>query len=91
MEVKLFEDMTAYVKDVTSLIWNYIHHREQYPANAQLAVQPEVMANVIEDPAQCRHCDFYDLGTLISKDAKGKLVPNTHAIENMANRYYQAG
>ena len=83
--------MTAYVRDVTSLIWNYIHHREQYPENAQLAVQPELMASVIEDPTQCRHCDFYDLRTLISKDDQGGLVPNQHAIQNMANRYYQAG
>ena len=91
LEMKIFNDTTAYVKDVTSLIWNYIHHRELYPDNAQLAVQPELMANVIDDPSQCRHCDFYDLGTLISKDAEGRLVPNVHAIQNMANRYYVAG
>lgn len=91
MEVKIFNDMTAYVRDVTGLIWNYIHHRDFYPDNAQLAVQPDLMACVIEDPTQCKHCDFYDLGTLISKDSQGELVPNTHAIQNMANRYYQAG
>ena len=89
--MKLFDNMAAYVKDVTGLIWNYIHHRDLYPDNAQLAVQPELMASVIDDPTLCRHCDFYELATLISKDEKGRLVPNTSAIQNMANRYYEVG
>ncbi len=51
MGMKLFNDTSAYMKDVTNLIWNYIRHRDLYPENAQLAVQPEIMANVIDDPS----------------------------------------
>ncbi len=89
--MKLFNDTSAYMKDVTNLIWNYIRHRDLYPENAQLAVQPEIMANVIDDPSQCRFCDFYDLNTLIVKDVAGRQMPNKHAIQNMANRYFQVG
>jgi hypothetical protein len=91
MGMKLFNDTSAYMKDVTNLIWNYIRHRDLYPENAQLAVQPEIMANVIDDPSQCRFCDFYDLNTLIVKDVAGRQMPNKHAIQNMANRYFQVG
>lgn len=90
MEMKLFNDTAAYVKDLTNLIWNYIRNREQYPDNAKLAVQPEILANVIDDPAQCAYCDFYDLSLFIAKDTNGQLVPNQLAIRNVANRYYTA-
>ena len=83
--------MSAYMGDLTNLIWNYIKNRDLYPDNAKLAVQPEIMANVIDDPSLCNYCDFYDLNMLISQDGKGKLVPNLNAIENVANRYYKAG
>lgn len=86
--MKIFEDTTAYIKDLTNLIWNYIHNREQYPDNAQLAVQPEILANVIDDPEQCAFCDFYDLSLFISKDHEGKPIPNLIAIRNVADRYY---
>lgn len=89
--MKLFNDTSAYMKDVTNLIWNYIRHRDLYPENAKLAVQPEIMANVIDDPSQCQYCDFYDLKMLIAKDGTGNQVPNELAIRNMANRYFQVG
>lgn len=77
--------------DLNNLIWNYINNRHLYPENAQLAVQPEIMANVIDDPEQCHYCDFYDLSLFISRDMHGNPVPNELAIQNVANRYYQAG
>ena len=91
LEMKIFDDTVAYESDLTNLVWNYINNREQYPDNAQLAVQPEVMANVIDDPAQCMYCDFYDLNLLIRTDDTGQAVPNAMAIKNVANRYYNAG
>ena len=87
--MKLFEDTTAYIKDLTNLIWNYILNRELYPDNAQLAVQPEILANIIDDPEQCSFCDFYDLSLFIAKDKEGKPVPNLLAIRNIADRYYR--
>jgi hypothetical protein len=89
--MRIFDDMKAYMGDVTSLIWNFIQHRDAYPKNAQLAVQPEVMANVIDDPAECQHCDFYDLNKLISCDSSGQPMPNHAAIHQIACRYYQVG
>ena len=91
LEMKIFNDATAYSKDLKNLVWNYINNREQYPDNAKLAVQPEIMANVIDDPAQCHFCDFFELNLFISKDTAGKLVPNDLAIQNVANRYYGVG
>ena len=87
MEMKIFNDTASYVKDLTNLIWDFIHHREQYPVNAKLAVQPEVLANVIDDPEQCAYCDFYDLSLFIAQDNNGQPVPNLLAINNIANRY----
>ena len=89
--MKIFDNMAGYVVDLTNLIWNYIQHRDLYPDNAKLAVQPEVMVNIIDDPSACRHCDFYDLSLLISQDREGKPVPNHLAIKNVANKYYKAG
>ncbi len=89
--MRIFDDMKAYVGDVTGLVWNFIHHRDAYPQNAQLAVQPEVLANVIDDPAECQHCDFYDLNQLMSRDQHGRLIPNPAAIHKIASRYYQVG
>lgn len=89
--MKIFNDMGAYMGDLTNLIWNYIKNKELYPENAKLAVQPEIMANVIDDPEQCHYCDFYDLSLLISTDGKGKAVPNITAIQSVANRYYKVG
>lgn len=90
-KMKIFNDMSAYIGDLTNLIWNYIKNRELYPENAKLAVQPEIMANVIDDPSMCQFCDFYDLNIFIAKDGMGKPVPNALAIKNVANRYYKAG
>ena len=83
--MKLFEDTTAYIKDLTNLIWDYILNRDLYPDNAQLAVQPEILANIIDDPEQCAFCDFYDLSLFIAKDKEGKPVPNLLAIRNIAD------
>ncbi len=91
MEMKMFNDISSYVKDVTGLIWRYIHNKEQYPDNAQLAVQPEILTNVIDDPKQCHFCDLYDLSILIAHDSSGKPMPNHTAIQNIANRYYDVG
>ena len=89
--MRIFDDMKAYMGDVTNLVWNFIQHRDAYPMNAQLAVQPEVMANVIDDPALCQHCDFYDLNNLIACDSSGQPMPNHAAIHKIACRYYQVG
>lgn len=86
--MKIFNDAKAYIKDLTNLIWNYILNRDLYPANAKLAVQPEIMANVIDDPSQCRYCDIYDLNLLICHDRTGNPQPNMMAIKNVANRYF---
>ena len=91
MEMKIFNDTASYVKDLTNLIWDFIQNRDQYPDNAKLAVQPEILANVIDDPEQCAYCDFYDLSMLIAKDNEGQLVPNHLEIRNVANRYYGVG
>lgn len=90
-KMRIFNDMAGYVVDLTSLIWNYIKHRDLYPENAKLAVQPDVMANIIDDPSVCRYCDFYELNQLISHDGEGKPVPNHLAIKDVANKYYKAG
>ena len=87
--MKIFNDTASYVKDLTNLIWNYILNRDLYPDNAQLAVQPEILANIIDDPEQCAFCDFYDLSLFIAKDKEGKPVPNLLAIRNIADRYYR--
>ncbi len=89
--MRIFSDIKSYTSDVTSLIWNFILHRDAYPENAKLAVQPELMVNVIDDPEQCHYCDFYDINLFISRDSEGKPVPNSIAIKNMASRYYQVG
>ena len=88
MERKIFNDTASYVKDLTNLIWHFIHNRDQYPDNAKLAVQPEILANIIDDPEQCAYCDFYDLSLLIAKDNNGRPMPNLLAIRNVADRYY---
>ena len=89
--MRIFDDIKEYMGDVTNLVWNFIQNRDAYPQNAQLAVQPEVLANVIDDPAECQHCDFFDLNQLIVCDQNGRLVPNPVAIHKMASRYYQVG
>ena len=89
--MKMFNDISSYIKDVTGLVWRYIHNKDMYPENAQLAVQPEILANVIDDPNQCHYCDFYDLSILIEHDNNGKPMSNHVAIQNIANRYYNVG
>lgn len=87
--MKLIKDITSYVKDLTELIWNFILHRDHYPDNALLCVQPEVMANVIDDPTQCRHCDVYDPKLLIKPGHDGQPIPDHAAIKRVAQRYYE--
>ena len=86
--MRIINDIATYIKNVTELIWNFILNRDSYPSNALLAVQPELMETVIDSPDQCKHCDFYDLKMLVTKDMNGNLKPNSLAIRNMANRYY---
>ena len=86
--MRIINDIATYIKNVTELIWNFILNRDSYPSNALLAVQPELMETVIDSPDQCKHCDFYDLKMLVTKDVNGNLKPNSLAIRNMANRYY---
>lgn len=86
--MKIFNDITAYIKNVTDLLWDFINHREQYPKNALLAVQPEVMVTVIDNPEDCKECDFYDPMTLMDKDREGQLKPSKKNIFKMASRYF---
>ncbi len=86
--MRIINDIAAYIKSVTDLIWNFILNRDSYPENAQLAVLPELMETVIDNPAECKGCDFYDIKMLMSVDANGNLSPNERAIRNMANRYF---
>ena len=41
--MRIINDIAAYIKNVTELIWNFILNRDSYPSNALLAVQPELM------------------------------------------------
>lgn len=86
--MRIINDIAAYIKNVTELIWNFILNRDSYPENALLAIQPELMETVIDNPQECKGCDFYDIKMLLSVDAKGNLKPNELAIRNMANRYF---
>ncbi len=89
--MEIYHNVNDYMNDLTNLVWNYINYPEQYPENAQLAVQPEIMVNVIDDPSQCKYCDFYNIDMLICKDNMGQTVPNVFAIKKVANRYYNVG
>ena len=86
--MRRFSDIKSYMKDVTEIIWRYIRNMESYPKNALLAVQPDIMATVIDSPDQCRQCEFYALNLFISKVQRGQLMPNTVAIARMAHKYY---
>ncbi len=86
--MKKFDDIKAYIVNVTELIWNFILHPEAYPSNASLVVQPELMETVIDNPNECKYCDFYNLNLLMQRDSRGRMVPNRCAIANMARRYY---
>lgn len=86
--MRIFKDVVSYTKDLTDLVWNYIRHHSDYPGKARLCVQPDVMANVIDNPADCRQCDVYDLQLLIRRDENGREEPNAVAIDRLANRYY---
>ena len=85
--MRIINDIATYIKNVTELIWNFILNRDSYPSNALLAVQPELMETVIDSPDQCKHCDFYDLKMLVTKDMNGNLTPHSLAIRNTAHRY----
>lgn len=85
---KRFEDIASYIKEVTDIIWKYIGNMESYPKNAWLAIQPELMATVIDVKEACRRCEFYPLSQVIDKAADGVLTPNALAIERIAEKYY---
>ncbi len=82
------KNISAYVSNVTDLIWHYIKNTAAYPKNAVLAVQKEIRETVIENPDDCRDCDFYDLKTFIRKAPNGAIQPNMLAIQNLAYRFY---
>lgn len=86
--MRMIDNIANYVKDLTEMVWSFINHRERFPKEAQLCVQPELMVNVIDDPRKCRYCDVYDLKMLIHENPNGKMVPNQGAIERVAQRYY---
>lgn len=86
--MKIYKDIRGYIRDLTNLVWTYIHHRSAFPANAMLAVQPELACNVIDSPDNCRNCDFYAPELLITHNAAGASVPNKSVIRNIARRYY---
>ncbi len=81
--------ITAYVSNVNELLWNYIKNKAAYPNNAVLAVQKELKETVIENPADCRNCEFYDLRNFIRQDSTGTQEPNMLAIRNLAYRFYE--
>lgn len=90
MDYRHFKDFGAYAKNITELIWNYIAHRDLFPHNAKLAIQPDINEVIIENPDECRNCDFYELHNFISITEQGGLIPNEAAIRLLANRYYPA-
>lgn len=86
--MRKFNDIRTYTVNVTELIWNFIRHPEAYPSNASLVVQPELMETVIDNPEECKYCDYYNINMLVERDSQGNMVPNSYAIANMARRYY---
>jgi hypothetical protein len=86
--MKVFKDIKSYIHDLTDLVWVYIRHRAAYPANAILAVQRELACNVFDSPDNCRYCDFYAPELLMTRNAKGAMVPNRAMIRSIAKRYY---
>ncbi len=90
MNLKINKDIKSYIHDLTDLVWNFIRNRAIYPANAVLAVQRELACNVFDSPDNCRECDFYAPGLLITHNDKGSVVPNYAMIKSIAKRYYGA-
>jgi hypothetical protein len=88
INMKINKDIKSYIHDLTDLVWTYIRHRAAYPANALLAVQRELACNVFDSPDNCRDCDFYAPEMLLTKNAKGAVVPNQSVIKSIARRYY---
>ncbi len=86
--MRKFNDIRTYIVNLTELIWNFIRHPEAYPKNALLAVQPDLMETVIDNPNECKYCDFYNLNLLVERDNQGNMVPNNGAIAQLARRYY---
>jgi hypothetical protein len=88
MNMKINKDIKSYIHDLTNLVWDYIRYRASFPANTVLAVQRELACNVFDTPDNCRGCDFYAPGLLLTHNDKGAVVPNHTMIRNIANRYY---
>ena len=88
MNMKINKDIKSYIRDLTSLVWNYIHYRTAYPANVVLAVQRELAYNIFEVPENRRGCDFYAPALLLTHNDQGAVVPNRTMIRTIANRYY---
>jgi hypothetical protein len=88
ISMKINKDIKSYIRDLTSLVWDYIRNRAAYPANVVLAVQRELACNVFDLPANCRGCDFYAPELLLTHNAKGAVVPNRTMIRSIASRYY---
>ena len=88
INMKINKDIKSYIHDLTELVWAYIRHRAAYPANALLAVQRELACNVFDSPDNCSGCDFYAPEMLLTRNAKGAVVPNRTVIRSIAKRYY---
>ncbi len=82
------KNFTSYVSNLTDLLWNYIENTTAYPNNAVLAVQKEIKETVIENPALCKNCDFYNINDFIRLDSTGSLTPNSMAIQKLAGSFF---
>ena len=88
MVQRRFQDIKAYIVNVTELIWNYITYRDSFPKGVKLAVLPGINETVIDMPYNCNGCEFYDLNMFIMKDSSGFSKPSMKAIRRMAQRYF---
>ncbi|MBM6993936.1 MAG: hypothetical protein I3J02_11855 [Prevotella sp.] len=86
-----FGDIKSYIRELTDILWRYIHNIENYPKNALLAIQPELMTTVIDSRDACQKCDFYSITQLVERNSYGRLTPNRMAIERLAEKYYPNG
>lgn len=86
---KRISSMTSFVSNLTSLIWDYIAHPCHYPMNSKLLIEPILGETVIDDPAQSRGCEQYDLNHFVSKNRMGWKQPNTKSIKKLAKQLYK--
>ena len=84
----LLEKIISETKKIGKQKIYFIRHPEAYPQDALLAIQPDLMETVIDNPSECNYCDFYNLNLLVERDSQGNMVPNRGAIAQLARRYY---